>query len=79
MTHRISVLMSMTLCCSLASVNSLGEDAASGQRQAQQWRAEHRIIDLHQHVAYNPQQLTRAIRIMDTVASAYRSTWTGMW
>src|SRR5436190_1004602 len=31
----------------------------------QLWRAEHRAIDLHQHIAYNQESLARAIRIMD--------------
>jgi predicted TIM-barrel fold metal-dependent hydrolase len=34
---------------------------------ANQWRAEHRLIDLHQHIDYSTQRLTRAIKIMDAV------------
>ena len=34
---------------------------------AGRWRAQHRIIDLHQHVDYSPEHLTRAVRIMDRV------------
>ena len=30
-----------------------------------QWRAEHRIIDLHQHLDYKPELLARAIRVLD--------------
>lgn len=37
----------------------------AAQRQAQTWRAEHRIIDLHQHLDYKPELLARAIRVMD--------------
>src|SRR5882762_5714352 len=33
--------------------------------QANQWRAEHRVIDLHQHIDYTTQHLTRAVKIMD--------------
>ena len=29
------------------------------------WRAEHRIVDLHQHLDYTPELLSRAIRVFD--------------
>src|SRR5882757_1856036 len=32
---------------------------------ANQWRAEHRIIDLHQHIDFTTQHLARAVKIMD--------------
>ncbi len=35
--------------------------------EAARWRAEHRFIDLHQHVAYSKEHLERAVRIMDAV------------
>jgi predicted TIM-barrel fold metal-dependent hydrolase len=35
--------------------------------EAQSWRAQHRLVDLHQHVNYTTQHLTRAVKIMDTV------------
>jgi len=38
---------------------------ASVRQQAAQWRAEHRTIDLHQHINYTTQHLTRAVKIMD--------------
>ena len=41
------------------------EDLGGTKPQAEQWRAEHRIIDLHQHVDYTTQHLARAVRIMD--------------
>jgi predicted TIM-barrel fold metal-dependent hydrolase len=41
------------------------DDWTAAQRQAQEWRAEHRIIDLHQHLDYKPELLARAIRVMD--------------
>ena len=31
----------------------------------QDWRAEKRLIDLHQHLDYTPERLRRAIKIMD--------------
>ena len=37
----------------------------SASEAANQWRAEHRLIDLHQHIAYEPDKLERCIRIMD--------------
>lgn len=40
---------------------------AEVQRQADAWRAEHRIIDLHQHINATTQHVTRAIKIMDAV------------
>jgi hypothetical protein len=41
------------------------DDAAAAVRQADQWRAQHRFIDLHQHMDYAPALLARAIRVMD--------------
>jgi predicted TIM-barrel fold metal-dependent hydrolase len=42
-----------------------GATAVSVSRQAAEWRAEHRTIDLHQHITYTTQLLTRAVKIMD--------------
>ena len=42
-------------------------DPAAVQKLADGWRAEHRLIDLHQHVDYSTQHLARAVKIMDTV------------
>src|SRR5512135_514965 len=39
--------------------------ATAGQAQAEIWRADHRTIDMHQHIDYTTQHLARAIRIMD--------------
>jgi len=41
------------------------ENVAAVIHQAEQWRAEHRIIDLHQHMEYTPELLARAIRVSD--------------
>src|SRR2546421_10819593 len=35
--------------------------------EANQWRTEHRLIDMHLHVGFAPAQLDRAVRIMDAV------------
>lgn len=41
------------------------EDLLQTKQQADQWRAEHRIIDLHQHIECTPERLAREIKIMD--------------
>jgi predicted TIM-barrel fold metal-dependent hydrolase len=43
------------------------QNVSEAQRQADAWRAEHRIIDLHQHINGATQHVTRAIKIMDAV------------
>ena len=52
-------------CLLLASAATASEDWDLAQREAQQWRAEHRIIDLHQHLDYKPELLARAIQVLD--------------
>lgn len=49
----------------LALSSMAADDTSAARAQADQWRREHRIIDLHQHVSYSPQHLARAVRIMD--------------
>src|ERR1043165_8881973 len=41
------------------------DDVAGVRGQAESWRAEHRTIDLHHHINYTTQHLTRAVKIMD--------------
>jgi hypothetical protein len=41
------------------------DDVATVVAQAETWRAEHRIIDMHQHMEYSPALLARAIRVLD--------------
>ena len=49
-------------------VNEAGaDDLDSVRQQAERWRAEHRIIDLHQHINGTTQHITRAVKIMDAV------------
>ena len=43
------------------------DDVNAVHKQAEQWRSEHRTIDLHQHINYTTQHLSRAVRIMDAV------------
>lgn len=40
---------------------------AATRREANSWRAEHRLIDVHQHVNYTEDHLKRCVRIMDQV------------
>jgi predicted TIM-barrel fold metal-dependent hydrolase len=56
----IATALSLTHPANGASVDSV-------RQQASQWRAEHRTIDLHQHINYTTQHLTRAVKIMDAV------------
>ncbi len=42
-----------------------GADNAPARREAQAWRADHRLVDLHQHLEYRPELLARAVRVMD--------------
>ena len=57
--------------CALALVLLLPTVARSaevdGRHEAESWRAQHRIIDLHQHINSTTQHITRAVRIMDRV------------
>ena len=36
-----------------------------GSQLTDQWRAEHRLLDLHMHIDGTPEHLARAVRIMD--------------
>jgi hypothetical protein len=58
---KISVLLKAGAVLLLAGV-AKGSDSLP---DAEQWRSEHRIIDLHQHLDYSPELLARAIRVMD--------------
>jgi len=58
-----TVMLAVLLAPSLAATT----DQSEVQRQANAWRAEHRIIDLHQHINGTTQHVTRAIKIMDAV------------
>lgn len=41
------------------------QDVAAVVRQADGWRAQRRIIDMHQHIDFTPEHLARAVKIMD--------------
>src|SRR6266446_1719085 len=51
----------------LQTASAANTDPASTQREAATWRAEHRIIDLHQHIDCTTQHLARTVKIMDAV------------
>ena len=65
---RLSPLLLLSLAAMTLSCSSLRPDSpATTRAQCEQWRADHRIIDLHQHLNGTTQHLTRAVRIMDRV------------
>ncbi|MDB6035430.1 MAG: hypothetical protein JWM16_5768, partial [Verrucomicrobiales bacterium] len=41
------------------------EDVEAVRREAAQWRAEHRTIDLHMHIEAKEERYERAVKIMD--------------
>ena len=51
----------------LPSAVRAADEVNAVRNQAEQWRSEHRTIDLHQHINYTTQHLSRAVRIMDAV------------
>ena len=53
---------------SIAILVTVGVHAVIGSdlnQEADRWRLEHRIIDLHQHIDFTTQHLARAVKIMD--------------
>lgn len=63
--HFLSGLAVVAVFCLPQPSAAAADDVAAVRRQADQWRAEHRIIDLHMHIDYTPEHLARAVRIMD--------------
>jgi predicted TIM-barrel fold metal-dependent hydrolase len=64
--HRTAVSLVLFSSLSLLSLCPAADIPLAAQ-QAAQWRAEHRTIDLHQHIDYSTQHLTRLVKIMDAV------------
>src|SRR5580765_5015437 len=54
---RLAQLLTALYC--FAVLKSAESDTAA------RWRADNRVIDLHQHIDFTPERLTRAVRIMD--------------
>src|SRR5687768_9557576 len=53
--------------CLAFTLRAAADEIVEVRKQADQWRAEHRLIDLHQHVAATPEHLARAVKILDSV------------
>ena len=58
-------LTSLIVSCAMLSAATAANTPAG--ESPEQWRAEHRIIDLHQHINCTTQHLARAVKIMDAV------------
>jgi hypothetical protein len=43
------------------------DETSRARREAGEWRAAHRLIDLHEHVEQTPEHLARAVHIQDAV------------
>ncbi|MGO8930895.1 MAG: amidohydrolase family protein [Limisphaerales bacterium] len=54
-------------CVLLQPLVEANEAVALIRQQADAWRAEHRTIDLHQHIDCTPEHLARTVKIMDAV------------
>ncbi len=66
---KFPILVTFTLLAALVTscTTPRGSSERAARTQANQWRAQHRIIDLHQHLNGTPEHLTRALRILDRV------------
>jgi len=64
--HATSLAFALFFICLFGSTLAVAqEDLAAVRKQADQWRAERRIIDLHQHIDFTPEHLARAVKIAD--------------
>lgn len=66
--HHVFSALALACACFhflLVTAPAAETDWQAAQRHAQAWRAEHRTIDMHQHLDYTPNLLARAIRVMD--------------
>lgn len=66
MRTRAMLLLVMIGIVRLARAADQTDARAAGGRP-DQWRAEHRLIDMHQHLDFTPEHLARAVKIMDAV------------
>lgn len=57
----------VAICAGLSTRAAIAEETSTTLEQAAQWRADHRIIDMHQHIGFTPEYLARAVKIMDAV------------
>ena len=58
-------LAAVLACCTGMWLHAGEEDLSAARQAGDQWRAERRLIDLHQHINLTPRHLDRAIKIMD--------------
>ena len=66
--HKFMLFLAGALLAVAAGCGTTPIQKASDTRgQAETWRAEHRTIDLHQHINGTTQHITRAVQIMDRV------------
>lgn len=61
----------------LATLSYAAEAAPHLQDGPERWRAQRRIIDLHQHIGGTTQHLARAVRIMDAVGIGLAANLSG--
>jgi len=59
--------ISITLLAAALACTAAAEEATRLSPQADEWRAGHRIVDLHQHINGTTQHVTRAMKIVDAV------------
>ena len=52
--RRLSLVLLLVTFSFALGLARAADDVAAVVRQADQWRAEHRFIDLHQHMDYTP-------------------------
>lgn len=57
--------LTLALTCHPSAIAQTDTELAAARQAADQWRAQHRLIDLHQHIDYTEAHLARAIKIMD--------------
>ena len=64
MRNRIILFLALAVAVPLVAAP---HESLMPQAQAEAWRAEHRTIDLHQHINGTTQHIARAVKIMDAV------------
>lgn len=67
MNTRVNFAAVALLTMLAVSCGTTSSREADVRAQADKWRAEHRLIDLHQHLNGTTQHISRAVRIMDQV------------
>jgi hypothetical protein len=65
--HPTNVAAWAICVASFAAGRAAARAEPAARPPAEQWRAEHRLIDLHQHVDPTPERFARAVKIMDAV------------